>query len=211
MRKRVLLPLIFISTFTIAQNKFVNSVHLDFFGSQIDGDGYGGYHHIGLQGGFGSLYMIEKWEGGIGFEINYAQKGARLWPRPDQGISDDFIWNLNYIEVPIYYAFKKWGVPFEFGPTVSYLLGTKREFNGIADEPDFPYREIELGILFSFDYKLTEKLYFKFRVTNSISPILKVDVNTLSNWTAGAFHRAAGLNLTYYFNSPSLERNVVTE
>lgn len=205
---RVLLSLIaiIISFSCFAQNKFINSVHADFFGNQIDGDGYGGYNHIGLHIGVGTMYNIEKWNGAIGFEINYAQKGARLWPKPNLGISDDFVWNLNYVEVPIYYVFKKWGLPFEIGPTFSYLVNSKREFNGIQDDPDFPYRGYELGIMVGFEYKLTEKLYFKFRVTNSVSPILNINVNTLNNWTAGAFHRGAGLNLTYYFNAPRIEK-----
>lgn len=101
--------------------------------------------------------------------------------------------------MPIFYIFNKWGIPFEVGPTISYLLSSSRSFNGVEAAPPFPYRGIELGGMLGFNYKLTERLYFKFRVTNSISPILKVDIAGRNNWSGGSWHRAAGLNLTYYF------------
>lgn len=198
----LILILLFSSIGLNAQKRFINSLHVDFFGNQVDGDSYAGYNHIGFHGGIGTLYKFKESFGGIGFEINYAQKGSRVWPRPQQGQFQEFIFNLNYIEVPIYYVFEKWGLPFEFGPTVSYLLGSKYEFNGISSQPNGKYRTYELGGVFSMNYKITEKLYFKFRVTNSLSPILKVDNGSFGNWTAGSWHRGAGLNITYFFNPP---------
>lgn len=189
-----------------AQNKFVNSVHIDFFGNQVDGDGYSGYNHIGVQTGLGSLYLLGKLNGGIGFEINYVTKGARVWPQPKNGLNNDFKFNLSYFEVPIFYVFNKWGIPFEIGPTISYLMEAKREFNGLTSPTFFPYREIELGGMIGFNYKMTDKLYFKFRITNSISPIFKVDAGAFRNWSAGNFHRGAGLNLTYYFSKPNFKQ-----
>ena len=139
----------------------------------------------------------------LGFEINYAQKGARVWPRPNQGLTNSFKFNLNYFEVPVYYVFESWGLPFELGPAFSYLLNANREFNGISSAPSSPYREYELGLMFSMNYPVTDQLFFKFRVTNSVSPILNVDNGSFSNWAAGSWHRGAGVNLTYYFNNPN--------
>lgn len=198
----LILILLFSSIGLNAQKRFINSLHADFFGNQVDGDSYAGYNHVGFHVGIGTLYKFKESFGGIGFEINYAQKGSRVWPRPQLGQNQEFIFNLNYIEVPIYYVFEKWGLPFEFGPTVSYLLGSKYEFNGISSQPNGTYRTYELGGVFSMNYKITEKLYFKFRVTNSLSPILKVDNGSFGNWTAGSWHRGAGLNITYFFNPP---------
>ena len=189
----------------MAQNRFINSVHIDFFGNQVDGDGYGGYNHIGLHGGIGTLYKFNNAKGALGFEINYAQKGARLWARPNQGIYQDFKFKLNYIEVPIYYVFESWGLPFEAGPTFSYLLDAKREFNGISSAPTSPYREFELGCVFSMTYPISQRLFFKFRITNSISPILDVENGSFANWSAGSWHRGAGLNITYFFQPPNFK------
>ena len=102
--------------------------------------------------------------------------------------------------------FNKWGVPFEIGPTISYLIAAKREFNGMPRPTSSSYREIELGGMIGFNYKMTDKLYFKFRITNSISPIFKVDAGVNPNWSAGNFHRGAGLNLTYYFTKPNFKQ-----
>jgi hypothetical protein len=195
----------FFCSISFAQNKFVNSVHIDFYGNQVDGDGYSGYNHIGIQTGLGSLYLLGKLNGGIGFEINYVTKGARVWPQPKNGLKD-FVFNLSYFEVPIFYVFNKWGVPFEIGPTISYLIAAKREFNGTPHPISSSYREIELGGMIGFNYKMTNKLYFKFRITNSISPIFKVDSGAFWGLTVGNFHRGAGLNLTYYFSKPNFKQ-----
>jgi hypothetical protein len=194
-----------------AQKRFINSIHLDFFGNQVDGDGYSGYNHVGLHGGVGSLYKFKNSKGALGFEINYAQKGARLWPRPNQGIYQDFKFHLNYIEVPVYYVFESWGLPFEIGPSFSYLLDAEREFNGIPSVLTSPYREYELGGIFSMTYPITEQLFFKFRVTNSISPILNVENGSFANWAAGSWHRGAGLNITYFFSPPNFKASPLSE
>lgn len=209
--KYLVLAFVLITISISAQKRFINSLHIDFFGNQIDGDGYGGYNHVGVQGGIGSMYKLKNSNGAVCFEINYAQKGARVWAKPSQGSYDNFKFNLNYIEVPVFYVFEKWGLPFEVGPTFSYLLNAKREFNGIISSPTDPYRNYELGGLLSLNYQITKNLFFKFRVTNSISPILKVDNGSFNNWTAGTWHRSAGLNITYFFSSPNFNSKTTTE
>lgn len=188
-----------------AQKRFINSVHASLFGNQIDGDGYGGYNHPGLQIGIGNLYKLKNSNGAIGFEMNYAQKGARVWPRPNAGQFTDFKYALNYVEVPVYYVFEQWGLPFEVGPTFSYLLGAERVFNGVQSNPTGDYREFEIGGVFSMNYKITEKLFFKFRLTNSILPIFKIQNVPVGFLSYGALHRGAGFCINYYFSAPNFK------
>ena len=189
-----------------AQKRFENSVHLDLFGNQIDGDGYGGYNHVGLQFGLGTLIKFDNGSNAVGFEINYAQKGARKWPQIDEGDDTSFLLRLNYVEVPVFFVFDSWGIPFEIGPLFSYLVNAPNpRYNGIQAPPNMPLREFELGGMFGLNYKISEKLYFKFRITNSITPIFKAESNVFPNWMVGGHHRGAGLNITYYFSSPNFK------
>tara|TARA_B100001173_G_scaffold243298_1_gene213319 strand:- start:286 stop:954 length:669 start_codon:yes stop_codon:yes gene_type:complete len=211
---RGLIFIVLLSTFGLqAQKRFINSVHIDLYGNQIDGDGVGGYNYPGIQGGLGTLYRLERKIGTLGFEMNYAQKGARKWPRTKEDDLDEFLLEdessfldqLNYVEVPLFFIFESWGIPFEFGPTFSYLINFKSKKNGIVVPLNQDLREFEMGLMFGINYKISEKVYFKFRISNSITPIYKAEVPSFSNLLAGGWHRGAGLNLTYYFNNPSFK------
>ena len=207
---RGLIFILLLSTLGLqAQKRFVNSIHIDLYGNQIDGDGVGGYNYLGINGGLGTLYRLERKRGTLGFEMNYAQKGARKWPRPTKGDDRSFLDQLNYVEVPLFFIFDSWGIPFEFGPTFSYLITFKSKEYGIEVEPNQDFREFEMGLMFGINYKISEKVYFKFRITNSITPIIKAEVPNFSNLLAGYWHRGAGLNLTYYFNNPSFKSEVL--
>ncbi len=202
---RYLVFFLVIFSFSVsAQKRFVNSVHVGLFGNQVDGDGKGGYNHPGIQFGIGNLYKFKDSNGAIGFEMNYAQKGAREWPRPNQGIYDEFKFNLNYVEVPVYYVFEQWGLPFEVGPTFSYLQSSEYNINGIVSTPG-EYREFEIGGMFSMNYKITEKLFFKFRITNSILPIFTLKNVPITFLSYGGMHRGAGICINYYFTAPSFK------
>lgn len=184
---------------TIAQNKFVNSFHLDLTTNQIDGDGYAGYKHVGFQFGLGTQYKFDKHR--IGFEINYAQRGSRLRSNPRKGIFDDQKIYTNYIDVPVLYIFPKWGIHFEIGPSFSYLLSSYEAFNGIELNNGNMYNGFEVGALISANFKIYDQLYFKFRINNSITGIKKITgASTGYFWEEGSFHRGLGINLTYYFS-----------
>ena len=205
---RYIVFILLLSTFGLsAQKRFINSLHFNVFGSQIDGDGFGGYNHVAFQGGLGTLYKLKRGSGAVGFEINYAQKGARKWPKPNQGSFDSFVMKFNFVEVPLFIVFVSCGIPCEVGPTFSYLLNFEGKDRGIEVPPNQPLREFELGGMFGLNYKISEKLYFKFRITNSITPIYNVaDPVVLPRWLAGGWHRGAGINITYFFNNPNFKK-----
>jgi hypothetical protein len=72
-------------------------------------------------------------------------------------------------------------------------------------DPNQDLREFEIGLMFGINYKISEKVYFKFRISNSITPIYEANPIVLPSWLAGGWHRGAGLNLTYYFNNPNFK------
>ena len=203
---RFLIVILLLSTFGLnAQKRFINSLHFNVFGNQIDGDGHRGYNHVGFQGGVGTFYKLKRVNKSVGFEINYAQKGARKWARPAKGDYSSMLLKLNYAEVPLFFIFDSWGIPFEIGPVFSYLIDAPpAKYNDYSTPgQNQELREFEIGGMFGLNYKISEKFYFKFRITNSLTPIYKVEIPGFSNFLGGAWHRGAGINLTYYFNNPN--------
>lgn len=205
MKPFLLITFVFSALFLSAQNKFTNSVHLDLFANQVDGDGRGGYNHFGLQGGIGTQYQLNNRPARIGFEINYAQRGSRERRNPKTGVLNDYKFYLNYVDVPVLYIFPKWGIHFEVGPTFSYLINAYEAENDLEFTRTYGYKKFEVGALVSANFKIVDQLYLKIRINNSISSIRDVpQASTGYFWQAGAFHRGAGLNLTYYFSNPKI-------
>ncbi len=203
MRKLLLVLLLFVSLLK-AQNTFTNSFHLDLTANQVQGDGYAGYNHIGFNVGFGTQFQVKK-RHRLGFEINYAQRGSRQRINLKKQVINDFKLYLNYIDIPIFYVFPKWGIHFEVGPTISYLIYDLSETNGMKRTSLFDYRKIELGLLLSANFKITEQVYFKIRTLNSFTGIYNLPPeNTGYFWEIGSFHRGVGLNFSYYFSKPKI-------
>lgn len=204
--KRILLVLCLLSSsIGFSQNKFTNSIHLDIFANQVDGDGRAGYDHFGLQGGLGTQYHFTNKPYRLGFEINFAQRGSRERRNPKKGIYNDYKFYTNYVDVPVLYIFPKWGIHFEIGPTFSYLINAYEAENDLEFSRPYGYNKLELGALFSANFKIIDQLYLKVRINNSITSIRNVsEASTGYFWQAGAFHRGAGINLTYYFTPPKL-------
>lgn len=199
---KVLFAFLLLATLGLkSQNKFVNNFHLDLTANQVDGDQRSGYNHIGFQIGLGTQYLLKDGKKRIGFEMNYVQRGSRQRANIKKGIYNDYKLYLNYVEVPILYIFPKWGIHFEVGPSVSYLISSTESFNNIDVQSGFPYNNIEVGAIGSANFKIVDKLYLKIRINNSITGIRKITTaNTGYFWEVGAFHRGVGVNLTYYFS-----------
>ncbi len=100
--------LIFTLPFSSLAQVFNAGVIAGISGSQVEGDGYGGYNKLGfIIGGFTNTSFSEKLSSQL--EIYYINKGSKKNPQPDKGDVDAFSLNLNYVEVPISirYAHKK--------------------------------------------------------------------------------------------------------
>jgi len=204
--------LLLVSSFVLkGQKKFTNSFHGDLTFNQVQGDGYVGYNHVGFQVGFGTMFKFAK-DHRIGFEINYSQRGSRQRINLKKLVTDDFKLYLNYIDVPVFYMFPKLGINFEVGPVFSYLVSNTYTTNGITNDLASDYNKTELGLLLSANFKISHKLYLKFRANNSITGIFKIPKESTGYfWQVGSFHRGLGINLTYYFSDPNIGDSGVLE
>ena len=191
-----------IATSAIAQT-FSNNIHLGLNATQVDGDGFSGYHKIGLNFGLATHYNFQNSSNKLGFEINYTQKGTYQAFNPKRGKFDKYNLNLNYIEIPILYVFPKYGVNFEIGPAISTLISKYEAYNDIESTDTYQYNGLELGVIGGIIVPMTERIFFKIRLSNSITSIRDYGTRGTGRfWEVGSFHRMAGINFTYYFNNP---------
>lgn len=174
-------------------------------GSQIEGDGYGGYNKIGfIAGGFTNVDLSENWS--TQFEIYYIGKGSFDAAHPDKGDYDMFRVKIHYIEIPVTlrYHFKKF--KFEIGAYVSKFLtySVEDEF-GARDINRYPFENFDVGVLFGLNYDVTEKIIVNFRSTNSVLPVRDFEnqdqtVGTLNQlFSRGWYNLSLNFSVRYQF------------
>ena len=140
-------------------------------GSQIEGDGYGGYKKLGvIIGGYTGIDITERWE--TQFEVYYINKGSQKNPRPDKGDFDYLRVELDYIEVPVALRFKHHHFRFEAGLYYGVLLRDKVEDQfGIRNIQNFPFKKGDFGGFIGIAYYLNDHLSFNLRSKSSLLPI----------------------------------------
>ena len=183
--------------------EFHGGVTAGIVGSQVAGDGYSGFKKGGLYaGGYVSLDVSQR--SALQLEITYFMKGSQENPREKNNYTD-YLFRINYIEMPVLYQFKIGKFIIEAGPSAGILTGYyETDANGyeISDEPGYnkPARlsfQINLGLRFF----ITDKFGADFRTNNSLLNIRSEnrtwDVWRL--WTYGQFSDALVLSFFYQF------------
>jgi hypothetical protein len=151
---------------------FKSGLLIGLSGSQIEGDGYGGYNKLGfIGGGFTKTDLSEKVS--AQFEIYFINKGSFKAAKPSAGIYNKFYLNLNYIEVPLAFQYKYHKFSFEAGPYLAKFLSFKFEDEfGERDQPftNYPIRSFDLGGFIGINYSIKEHIIFNLRSKNSLVP-----------------------------------------
>jgi len=141
-------------------------------GSQIEGDGYGGYDKIGfIAGGFVKSDLSEKLS--AQFEIYFINKGSFDALHPDKGDFDSYKVNLSYIEIPVALQYNQKQFTFEAGLYLGKLIGTPRIYDEIGERfvYQYPFKSFDFGGLLGISYHLNEHFILNLRSKNSLIPI----------------------------------------
>ncbi len=139
--------------------------------SQVDGDHIGGYNKVGLNGGIGIFHDISDHKS-VGFEIKFAQKGAKLVNDPDAAVQPIFIIKSSYVEFPLVFAYTLPDYDFlnvHTGVSLGVNVG-----GTIDDGPrvtDANFNKIETAFLLGATYLFNDKLGFRVRHSYSINRI----------------------------------------
>ena len=148
--------------------------------SQINGDGYGGFHQIGCTAGvFGRIPLeeSESWQ----FELKYSLFGAHS----DSQYETPMNIRLHYVELPIMYRYingKKLDyITFEIGLSGDFLINNKQsaDNDGGYENPNWLFFSVTGNIGIQFD--INDRLGINVRSMNSLTPCrLHYDVPLIS-------------------------------
>lgn len=162
----ILIGLLLVVT-TARSQSFSGGFQLGVTANQIDGDGLGGYDHIGAQLGFFThRELSKKW--GAQLELMYIWRGSR---EPVSDTSSLFRADLHQISIPLVaqYTYKRF--LFEGGLSCDINVIT-RESNAYGSyTPDPPYKPLVLNSILGVSYKLTDKTILSVRSEYSLSRI----------------------------------------
>jgi len=140
-------------------------------GSQVEGDGYGGYNKLGfIVGGFTNIEHSEKFSTQL--DMYFINKGSQKNPKTSEGDVDAFKLNINYVEMPfaLRYHYKKFIVEAGLYYSVFLNYSMSDEFGEVTDEP-FPFKKYDFGGFLGLNYKINEHIIFNLRSKNSFVPV----------------------------------------
>lgn len=178
MCSRLLIFLCFFSTpiFTWAQNEFKAGVIGGITTSQVDGDNYGGFHKLGVAGGFfTNIYFSDKV--GAEIEVLYIQKGSRKTPTKNDPTVAYYL-NLAYAEIPVLAKFKTKQVIIEVGPSFGRLLSSSEEdVQGTIPKTE-PFKDWEISLNLGLAYPFDDNFDISVRLSSSIIPIRNFNIGS---------------------------------
>jgi hypothetical protein len=137
-------------------------------GTQVAGDTYSGFKKAGIfAGGFVNLQVNK--HSAFQMEIEFFQKGSRKNPDAENNDYDQYIFRVNYVELPVFYQYiinKRFRL--EAGPSLGFLINYYEEFN--TEEIKFGNRpaRVTFQINAGLYVNITERLMFNLRTSNSL-------------------------------------------
>ncbi len=196
----------------VSGQQFHGGVTAGIIGSQVAGDGYSGFHKGGI---FAGGYV--NWEftqhSTMQLELTYLQKGSRQNPKPDENMYDNYLFRLNYMEVPVLYVYKLPDINLknvgdfylETGPSLGVLVNYyETDVNGyeISDQQDYNKpATFTLQWNIGMRYFIAQKFGVDFRYNFSLLNIRSNNVtgDVWRFWGYGQFNDALVLSLFYQF------------
>jgi hypothetical protein len=177
--------------------RFDGGILAGFNGTQVEGDSYKGYHKPGAVAGF---YVQSDLAPAIfaAMEIKFNQKGARKNPTTKDPTK--YIMRLNYIDMPIYAAFRtsdKGSILAGIQP--GYLLSGKEfnEYGEFPPEDQSPFNNLDLQVLVGFQFDFLDRVKADLRFALSVLPIRDKPGDTNYYWHDSQFNNVISLALYY--------------
>jgi hypothetical protein len=172
-------------------------------GSQVAGDTYNGFHKAGIfAGGFVNYQFTDR--SILQMELEFFQKGSRKNPDYEKNDLDQYLFRVNYIEMPFLYQWKlNERVKFEAGPSAGFFISYFEEKNEEEIKQGNKPAAVTLQINAGFYIFLTKHLIFNFRTNNSMLNIRSEsatgDVLRIFPGNYGQFNDCLVMSLYYQF------------
>ena len=197
----ILLPLLFSLQLTAQQ--FHGGVTAGLVGSQVAGDTYSGFNKAGLFAGGYVGWEFTK-HSGLQLELEYFQKGSRKNPDYDNNDYDQYLFRVNYVELPVLYQYKiNWFI-IEAGPSAGFLMGyyEEKDYQEISDLQGYN-RPARITLQFNVGIRSIIKKRFGFDFRYNFSLLNIRSKNTTGDvwrfWGYGQFNDTLVLSFFYQF------------
>jgi hypothetical protein len=190
--------MLFLFVVTIAKaQRFDGGALLGFNATQVEGDTYKGYHKPGIVAGF---YVETDIAPAVfaAMEIKYSQKGARK--KSNEKDPTKYIMRLNYIDLPIYMAFRtSENSAIIGGISTGFLISGKElnEYGEFPTEDQNAFNTIDLQPLIGFQFDFLENLKADLRFALSVLPVRGKPEGTNYYWQNNQFNNVITLALYY--------------
>jgi hypothetical protein len=191
------------NTLQVNGQDFYGGVMAGVVGSQVAGDTYNGYHKPGIMVGGFVNYQFTK-HSILQMELEFFQKGSRKNPNYEQNDLDQYLFRVNYVEMPLLYQWKlNDRLKFEAGPSMGIFINYYEEKDETEIKDGNRPAALTLQINAGFYIFLTRHLIFNFRTNNSLINIRSEqapgDVLRLFPGNYGQFHDCLVMSIFYQF------------
>ncbi|MBW6459737.1 MAG: PorT family protein [Bacteroidales bacterium] len=172
-------------------------------GTQIAGDTYSGFHKAGIYaGGFVNLQISKR--SIFQLELEYFQKGSRKNPNYEEDDFDQYLFRVNYIEMPVLYQYViNERLKLEVGPSLGFLTGYYEEKNTEEIKGGIRPARVTFQINAGIYVTLTRRLMFNLRTNNSLLNIRSDnatgDVLRIFPGNYGQFNDCLVMSIAYQF------------
>ena len=185
------------ATNVLFAQRFDGGILAGFNATQVEGDTYKGYNKPGIAAG---VYVQTDLAPAIfaAMEIKYSQKGARK--KSTQKDPEIYIMRLNYIEMPVYMAFRTNERGSIIGGVSTSFLLSGKEFNidgEFPPEDQNAFNKIDLQPMIGFQFDFMDNLKADLRFALSVLPIRGKPSNTNYYWQNNQFNNVITLALYY--------------
>lgn len=171
--------------------------HTGISGTQVQGDGLGGFDKLGFMFGLGVEMEVGK-KSTIGFEINLLQKGSKKAINPETNSDQKYKMVLTYIQVPIYYKYNFTDkISALAGPAIGFLVASKEVDIYGPYTPDPPFNSIDFTGILGAQYQFTDRLSAEVRFDQSLTSI-RTKGSSSSRWLIGKqYNTSLGLYICF--------------
>lgn len=172
-------------------------------GTQVAGDSLWGFHKAGIfAGGFVNLRISN--HSAFQMELEYFQKGSRKNPDPEMDDYDQYLFRVNYVELPVFYQYiLNDRFKFEAGPSLGFMINYYEERRYEEIKGGNPAARVSFQLNAGFYVSLTRRLMFSMRTNNSMLNIradnATGDIIRIFPGNFGQFHDCLVMSIFYQF------------
>lgn len=200
----IIIFFIFIIMFSYARGQqFNGGLMAGVAGTQVAGDTYYGFHKAGIfAGGFVNLQISQ--HSAFQMELAFFQKGSRKNPDPENDDYQQYLFRINYVELPVLYQYiLNDRLKFEAGPSLGFMISYYEEYDYEEIKQGNPAARVTFQLNAGMYVGLTRNLMVGIRTNNSMLNIradnATGDIIRIFPGNFGQFNDCLVMSLYYQF------------